>query len=160
MVQELSGAVERYLMTSVIVTAILALLIVAAVTVAWWMSRRWLRERGPARWSTASQFSTFNRMDDESRSAAGQGAGSGAEREESGSEPRTTRFIRDAATRAAVLREAWDRSYREARKTGEASPAAAPAADLAVLIEEMLRQQRETNELLREVLSRLERSSD
>jgi hypothetical protein len=68
-----------------------------------------------------------------------------------------SRLVREAAVRAAALRDAWDRSYREAR-----GPAAAGTPDVAVAtgdvserMDELLREQRETNALLRQLLERL-----
>lgn len=64
------------------------------------------------------------------------------------------RLIREAAARAAGLRDAWDRSYREARSTDAASESAS-SPQLGVLIEQLLREQRETNALLRQIADQL-----
>jgi hypothetical protein len=72
----------------------------------------------------------------------------------SGEDQLASRLIRDAAVRAAGLRDVWDRSYREARDQ-PAPESAAPDADHSALLQDVLREQRETNALLRELLAGL-----
>jgi hypothetical protein len=76
-----------------------------------------------------------------------------------GEDQLASRLVRDAAARAAALRETWDRSYREARQP-RTDENATPDADLPALLQELLREQRETNALLRELVARLGLPSD
>jgi hypothetical protein len=87
----------------------------------------------------------------------GDAAGGGPRRDDEerrGAEQPGGRLIREAAARAAGLREVWDRSYREARST-DAAPERTSSPPLDVLIEELLREQRQTNALLRQIAAQL-----
>jgi hypothetical protein len=77
----------------------------------------------------------------------------------SGEDQLASRLIRDAAVRAAGLRDVWDRSYREAREPRDRA-SAAPDADQSALLQDVLREQRETNALLRELLAGLRQNPD
>lgn len=151
---------EGHLIRAIVVSGGLALLITAAVAFAWWRGKRWVRDRGGARWTSAGQSTMLNRMDDQTTPPPG-----GSPRDREGTpghddDPPASRFVRDAAARAAALRLAWDRSYREARESEGGPGASAAAADLPARLEELLREQRETNALLRELLTRLGPPSD
>ena len=161
MAQEVASALERHLITSIVISAALALLIVAAIGLIWWRGKRWVRQREGDRWSGIRMNGfTRGRNDPEPRSGGPNApeesgdpaaAGSGGAR---GAEPRTAALIREAAARAGALRDEWDRSYREARR-GRAAEGADTPAEPASVLEELLREQRETNALLRELVARL-----
>ena len=65
----------------------------------------------------------------------------------------SSRLVRDAATRAAAMRETWDRSYRTARTADSEREldAQLPAGQLDGLMAEL----RTTNELLRDLVTEL-----
>jgi hypothetical protein len=167
MAQEIGNAIDGQLMAAIALSAILALLIVVAVASAWWIGRRWVRQRGHMEWASGIQSSMFRRMDaprdtrpqaDPRPPADSASRVEGPPREEgkaAAEERWTSRLVRDAAERAASFRDTWDRSYRTARETS--SNPTRPASDLplSALVEELLAEQRETNALLRELLSRL-----
>jgi hypothetical protein len=157
MIDGLVSGLEQHFMTAVLLSGALALLIAAAVALLWYRGRRWVRPPSGMRWPDIGHYSTL-RMDD-SRSRRGDeppNTGSSG----SGETP-SARLVREAATRAAALREAWDRSYREARKAAAGATSSEEAdRGLQVLIEELLVEQRQTNALLRDLVSRLERPRD
>ena len=63
-----------------------------------------------------------------------------------------SRLVRDAAVRAAAVRDTWERSYREARdKDAPPDRPKDAAAELSDLVAEL----RTTNELLRELVREL-----
>ena len=71
----------------------------------------------------------------------------------------TARLVRDAAARAAALRETWDRSYQAARTDSSGAPRAGhemPPSS-ADHLGQLLDEQRQTNALLRDVLAELRR---
>jgi len=145
--EQIVNGLESQLTIAVLVSGALAVLIVAAVSLAWWRGRHWVN-RSRATLATARHSTLFSQADDPppERPAAGSAAG--------GAEEFGSRLVREAAVRAAALRDAWDRSYREAR--GSAPPPPNPAAaDLPTVLDDLLREQRETNALLRQLLDRL-----
>ena len=151
-------------MRAVIISGALALLLTAAVAFVWWRGRRWTKSRSGSRWSSASsagQIASFSRMD-EPRSTSGGGESEPQGERRGGADQLASRLVRDAAVRAAALRDAWDRSYREAREPREpgAAPGSMPGDDPSALLQEVLREQRETNSLLRELLAGLRRQQD
>ena len=165
MPEQILTTLEGHLMRSIVISAALALVIVAFVAVAWWMGKRRLKDRNMASWGGAGTYlSRFSRTDepvgptssggptssDGPTSAGGTGRPAGETR--GTTEEAASRFIREAAARAGALRDAWDRSYRESRAAGAASPAG--DVEVAAVLEELLAQQRETNSLLRELLDR------
>ena len=158
-------------MRAIIISAALALVIVAIVAVVWWMGKRRVKDRNMASWGGAGTYlSRFSRSDEpvgptsgagptssggptsgaDATSAGGSGRPAGETR--GTTEEAASRFIREAAARAGALRDAWDRSYRESRAAGSAPPA--NDVEAAAVLEELLAQQRETNALLRELLDR------
>ena len=156
MIEELANGLERNLMTALIVSGVLALLIVAAVGMIWLKGRRLVRDHrrnihGP---DGATMFS--GRAEPPPPGEAG---GSGPRTEGAAGEM-GSRLVREAAARAAALREAWDRSYREARAPERPGPDQPPGHDLQALLTELVREQRETNALLREVLQSLRQPGD
>jgi hypothetical protein len=156
MVDQLVNGLEGHLATAIVISGVLALLIVAAVAFVWWRGRHWVDRAGASLAST--RHTLLSQMDgpQDDRPAA-RGGGSGGGRRPT--EDLGARLIREAAARAAGFRESWERSYREARGS---APGSAPgtsgstADDLPTLIADVLREQRETNALLREVLQRLD----
>ena len=159
MPEEILTTLEGHLMRSIVISAALALVIVAIVAVAWWLGKRRLKDRNMASWGSAGTYlSRFSRTDEPVGPTSGAGptsaGGSGRPVGESRgtTEEAASRFIREAAARAGALRDAWDRSYRESRAAGAAPPAG--DVEVAAVLEELLAQQRETNALLRELLDR------
>jgi hypothetical protein len=137
-------------MRALFLSGVVALLLTAGVAVIWWRGRRWAKNRISSL-STTRHVAAFSRTG---------GASGPSDRSQPEADPRTdddqlaSRLIRDAAARAAALRETWDRSYHAARDPrAEESPA--PNVDLAALLQEVLREQRETNALLRELVAGL-----
>jgi hypothetical protein len=153
MAQELANLLEGRLTTAIWVSAVIALVIVAIVAVTWLLGRRIVRHRSPSYWGTA-RIHAFSRrkgpMELPGETEAPRTIGPGSVSDEAW----PSRLVRDTAQRAATLRDTWDRSYRAARTSG--TPGDVSGANLAAVAEELLRQQRATNELLRELLDRLE----
>ena len=150
MFQDLASDLERHLLTAVLVSGVLALVIVAAFGVAWWRGRRWVRDRGTGARSTREPLHFSQGEGPPTREAGGSNDESGASRED---QP-AARLVREAAARAAGLRSAWDRAYEEARGSTVAPVNAPTSENLAALMAQLLREQQQTNELLRELLSR------
>ncbi len=148
---------EGHFMTAVFVSGALALLIVAAVAVVWWRSRHWV-DRGRTSLATARHTTLYTQADDPPPPTRPASGGPTGERPSGhgGAEEFGSRLVREAAARAAALRDAWDRSYREARGTGPAPVEGSPSvADAPTVLDDLLREQRETNVLLRQLLDRL-----
>ena len=151
--RDFAAGFEGHFMRALFISGALALAATAVAAFAWWRGRRWMTNRGTGRFSPLPHTAMFSQDPPPGADAAG-----GTERREepaSRDEQPGGRLIREAAARAAGLRDAWDRSYREAR-SGEPGPDPAPRPQLDLLIEELLREQRETNALLRQIASRLE----
>ena len=168
---QIINGLESHFMTAVFVSGAIALLIVAAVGLVWWRSRHWV-ERGRTSLATARQTALFTNQTDDpapvrpnsgsggsasgssaSGASGSSGAGAGGQ---GGPEEFGSRLVREAAARAAALRDAWDRSYREARGTGPAPLEGSPSVSNApTVLDDLLREQRETNALLRQLLDRL-----
>lgn len=155
---QLINGFESHVMTAILVSGVLALLIVAAVAFVWWRGRDWVnRSRatlGRATVASGWHASLFSQMDDPPPARPGGSAGP-TEPAPGGEEQFGSRLVREAAVRAAALRDAWDRSYREARGSSPASATPTPGADLPGVMDELLREQRETNALLRQLVDRL-----
>jgi hypothetical protein len=149
MPEALGPAIEGHLMRAILISGVLALVLTAAVASVWWKARRWTRSRTSAAVPSARSVVSFTRTTGPTGSP-----GEGDPRPEDDRRPDDdqlgSRLIRDAVARAAALRETWDRSYREARSS-EGSESAAASTDFPALLEEILREQRETNALLREL---------
>ena len=158
--EQIVNGLESQLTIAVFISGALALLIVAAVSFAWWRGRHWVN-RSRASLATARHSTLFSQADDPPRptvGASGRADEPPPERPAPGStggvEEFGSRLVREAAARAASLRDAWDRSYREAR--GSAPPTPNPeAVDAPTALDDLLREQRETNALLRQLLDRL-----
>ena len=158
MLEGLGPALQDHLMRAVVVSGVIALVLTAAVALIWWRARRWTKNGSRSPWPPTRDLVAFSRT-----SGSGGAPGGGDPQPETGrrtgDDQVGSRLIRDAAARAAALREAWDRSYREARdQRVDESPA--PNADLSVLMEDVLREQRETNALLRELVASLRQPPD
>ncbi len=154
-VRDVATGFEGHFMRALAISGALALLVTAVVGLAWWRGRRWMTNRPTGRLGAGPHVAMFS----EDRSHPGgsaEGAGPADHPGRGPEEQPGARLIREAAARAAGLRDAWDRSYREARsgETLAPSPAGAP---LDALIEQLLREQRETNALLRQIASQLQR---
>jgi hypothetical protein len=147
-VDQIINGLEGHFMTAVFVSGAIALVIVAAVAYAWWRSRHWV-ERGRTSLATTRHTSLFTQSEDPPPIRPSGGSASGSA-EEFGS-----RLVREAAVRAASLRDAWDRSYREARGSGPPVEGGASVSDAPTVLDDLLREQRETNALLRQLLDRL-----
>ncbi|HEX2194274.1 MAG TPA: hypothetical protein VHK63_04860 [Candidatus Limnocylindria bacterium] len=155
MADQIGNALEGHLLTAVILAGVAALAIVAVAGLAWWVGRRCVRHR-PNAPPISTRMGVVNRMDDprttrteSGTDAPAQPAGPDAHEQQWGSS-----IVRDAATRAAALREAWDRSYRAARTPSEMAGATTPQTSV---LDQLLAEQRLTNELLREVVAELKR---
>lgn len=142
--------------TALFVSGAIALLIVAAVAVVWWRSRHWV-ERGRTSLATARHSALFTHQTDDPppvRPSTG-GASSEGAPSQGGAEEFGSRLVREAAARAASLRDAWDRSYRDARGSAPTPGERPPISDAPTVLDDLLREQRETNALLRQLLERL-----
>jgi hypothetical protein len=155
MLQDLASDLERHFLTALLVSGVLALVLVATVGLVWWRGKRWVRERGNGL-RTNREPMLFSR---EEGPPAGGGRSSSDEGGGNRDEQPAARLVREAAVRAAGLRSAWDRAYGEARRSEVAPASAPPTEDLAALMSDLLREQQETNALLRELLSRIPRST-
>jgi hypothetical protein len=158
MLEALGPAVEGHLMRAVILSGVVALMLTAAVAALWWGGRRWVRNRSSSPSSPVRYLAAFSRTTGPGGSSAEGDPQPEADRR-TGDDQLASRLIRDAAARAAGLRQAWDESYREARSP-RATESAAPSADLSALLQDVLREQRETNALLRELLANLRQPPD
>lgn len=157
MLEGLGPAIESHLMRAVLISGVVALVLTAGAALIWWRGRRWTKKRSSSPWPPTRHLAAFSRMTETTGSPEG-GDPQDADRR-TGDDQLASRLIRDAASRAAALREAWDRSYREAREP-RATESAAPDADLSELLQDVLREQRETNALLRELLAGLRQPPD
>ena len=157
----LLDGLEGHLTRSIAVAGVLALLIVGAVWFVWVRGRRMV-ERGRTSLAAGRHLSLSNRIDDPEPEPEplprSTGAAGPRDPAPGGEEQLASKFVREAAVRAAALRDAWDRSYREARGSGAAPGGGAPGADLQTLLDDLLREQRETNALLRQLIDRLGRN--
>lgn len=156
--EQILNAFGDRLTTAIVVSAVLALAIVAIVALAWWWGRRWAGRANA--WSTG-RIRVGGRM---TQSAADEPAGTAPEPPPD-AETRTdeeqwgSRLIRDTVVRAAELRETWDRSYSAARTraadTATERIAPAHAGSDTDRLTEIVAEQRRTNALLSEVLAEL-----
>jgi len=166
---QIVNGLESHFMTAVVVSGAVALLIVAGVAFVWWRSRHAV-ERGRAYLATARHTALFTQTDDPPPMRPAGGSSDPADEpppvrpasggsSAGGDEQLGSRLVREAAARAAALRDAWDRSYREARGSTPAPPsdraASASVSDAPTVLDDLLREQRETNALLRQLLERL-----
>jgi hypothetical protein len=158
MLEGLGPAVEDHFMRAVLVSGVMALVLTAGVALIWWRGRRWRKHRSSSPWPSTRDLVAFSRATGTSGSP-GEGDPQPEASRGSGDEQLASRLIRDAAARAATLREAWDRSYREARDS-RADESTAPNAEVSGLLQEVLREQRETNSLLRELVAGLRQPRD
>ena len=158
MLEGLGPAIEDHFMRAVLVSGVMALVLTAGVALIWWRGRRWTKHRSNSPWAPPRDLVAFSRTTGTGGSSGGDHPQPEAGRR-TGDDQLASRLIRDAAARAAALREAWDRSYREARdpRTDETT---AQDADLAGLLQDVLREQRETNSLLRELVAGLKQPRD
>ena len=165
---QIVNGLESQFTIAVFISGALALLIVAAVGFAWWRGRHWVN-RSRASMATARHSTLFSQADDPPPVRPTVGASGDADepppgRPAAGStggvEAFGSRLVREAAARTASLRDAWDRSYRETRgsETAQTPAASMPATDLPARMDELLREQRETNALLRQLVERLGQS--
>ena len=155
MLEGLAPAIEGHLMRAVLVSGVVALVLTAGVALIWWRGRRWTKARSSSSGPVPRHVAAFSRT-------PGTPGSSGEPSEthrRTGDDQLASRLVRDAAARAAALRETWDRSYREARQPG-ADEIATPDADLSGLLQDVLREQRETNALLRELVASLRQSPE
>ena len=160
--EQIVNGLESHFMTAVLVSGALGLLIVAAVGYVWWRGRHWV-DRGRTSLAIGRQTMLLTQADDPrptrpTAGASGSSGGSAGPREEpaaGGAEQFGSRLVREAAARAAALRDAWDRSYREARGSRAPSEKSATVSDAPTVLDDLLHEQRETNALLRQLLDRL-----
>ena len=157
MLEGLAPAIESHLMRAVLISGVVALLLTAGVALIWWRGRRWTKARSSSPGTLPRHLAAFSRMTG-TPGSSGEGEPVEPDRR-TGDDQLASRLVRDAAARAATLRETWDRSYREARQP-RTDENATPDADLPALLQELLREQRETNALLRELVARLSLPSD
>lgn len=151
--RDLATGFEGHFMRALFISGALALVATAVAGFAWWRGKRWMTSRGSGRVPALPHTAMFSH---DARSP-GDPAGSAQppdDREGRSAEQPGARLIREAAARAAGLRDAWDRSYREARST-DATSEGSSSPPLDVLIEQLLREQRETNALLRQIAAQL-----
>ena len=149
----LIDGIEGHVTRAIAIAGVLALLIVGAVWFVWLRGRRMV-ERGRTSLAAGRHLSLTSRMD-EPPPASGSPGATGPRDAAQGEDPLASKLVREAAVRAAALRDSWDRSYREARGSGASPGGSAPGGDLQTALEELLREQRETNSLLRQLLERL-----
>ncbi len=152
---ELGRGLESHLMTALLVSGALALLIAAGVGLAWAGGRRWVGSRGGMPNPRNGRQVHFSGDGSTPRPSAGNPEHENAPETPEQNQP-GARFMREAAARAATLRDAWDRSYREARGTPPTPKPEGAHPDLQSLMQELLREQREMNALLRQLLDRQE----
>lgn len=157
MLETLGPAIEGHLMRAVLVSGVVALGLTAAVAAVWWRGRRWTKSRSSSS-SSATHVAAFSRTTGPGGSSGESDPGPETDRR-TGGDQLASRLVRDAAVRAAALREAWDHSYREARSPRAAEGVAA-TPDLSALLQDVLREQRETNTLLRELVAGLRQPPD
>ncbi len=158
MLETIGPGIENHLMRAVLVSGVVALLLTAVVAFIWWRGRRWAKARSASPSTAAHQVAAFSRTTGPEGSS-GRGDPEPEAGRGSGEDQLASRLIRDAAVRAAGLRDVWDRSYREAREPRDPA-SAAPDADQSALLQDVLREQRETNALLRELLAGLRQNPD
>ena len=157
MLEGLGPAIESHLMRAVLISGVAALVLTAGVAFVWWRGRRWTRNRSSSPGPPARHLAAFSRTTGTSASSAA-GEPQPPADHRPGGDQLASRLIRDAATRAFALRDAWDRSYTEARDAG-ATQTARPS-DPSALLQNVLREQRETNALLRQLVAALRQPPD
>ena len=168
LVRDLATGFEGHFTRALFISGALALLTTAIVGFAWWRGKRWMTNRGSGPLGAGSHSALFSRdasppggSPGDSPLGGGTSDSSPGDHDPRADEQPGARLIREAAARAAGLRDAWDRSYREARGADAAPPATptspASASTLDVLIAELLREQRQTNALLRQIAEQLEK---
>lgn len=159
LVRDVATGFEGHFTRALFISGALALLVTAVVGIAWWRGRRWMANRPTGRLGAGSHGPQVAMFSEDRSAPEGSAGGSqpGRHADRRPEEQPGARLIREAAARAAGLRDAWDRSYREAR-SGDAPAASTAAPTLDVLIEQLLREQRETNALLRQIAGQLEKS--
>jgi hypothetical protein len=158
MLEGLGPAIEDHLLRALLISGVMALVLTAGVALVWWRGRRWAKHRSSSPWPPTRGLAAFSRTTGTGSSPEGGDPEPEAGRR-AGAEQMGSRLIRDAAARAAALREAWDQSYREARDA-RADETTAPNAELSALLQDVLREQRETNALLRELVAGLRQPRD
>lgn len=158
MLEGFGPAIESHLMRAVLISGVMALVLTAGVAVIWWRGRRWTKAQSRTPLPSARHLAAFTRTTGPSGSSGEGDAQPEADRR-SGDDQLASRLVRDAAARAAALRDAWDRSYRESRDP-RADEGPKPDADLSRLLQDVLREQRETNALLRELVAGLRQPPD
>jgi len=158
MLEGLGPALQDHLMRAVLVSGVIALVLTAGAAVLWWRGRRWTKNRSSSPWAPTRDLVAFSRTGGSGGSPGGGDPQPETDRR-TGDDQLGSRLIRDAAARAAALREAWDRSYREAREP-RADESTAPSAEISGLLQEVLREQRETNSLLRELVAGMRQPRD
>lgn len=157
MLETIGPGIENHLIRAVLVSGVVALVLTAVVAFIWWRGRRWAKARSGSPSPAARHVAAFSRTTGP-EGPSGRGDHEREADQRSGEDQLASRLIRDAAVRAAGLRDAWDRSYREAREPQDPA-SAAPDADQSALLQDLLREQRETNALLRELLAALRQNS-
>jgi hypothetical protein len=151
--KDLATGFEGHFMRALFISGALALVGTAVAAFAWWRGKRWMANRGTERVPAVPHAAMFSQNPGSPGASAGGAPGRDARGGHADEQP-GGRLIREAAARAAGLRDAWDRSYREARSSeGPTETASPPQLDL--LIEQLLREQQETNALLRQIVGQL-----
>lgn len=145
-------------MRAVLISGVVALGLTAAVAAIWWRGRRWTKSQSSSSSPPATHVAAFSRTTGPGGSSEESDPGPEADRR-TGGDQLASRLVRDAAVRAAALREAWDHSYREARSP-RAAEGAGGTPDVSTLLQDVLREQRETNALLRELVAGLRQFPD
>lgn len=145
-------------MRAVLVSGVVALGLTAVVAAVWWRGRRWTKSRSSSSSPPATHVAAFSRTTGPGGSSGEPDPAPETDRR-TGGDQLASKLVRNAAGRAAALREAWDHSYREARSPRAAEGAAA-TPDLSALLQDVLREQRETNALLRELVAGLRHRAD
>jgi hypothetical protein len=159
MLEGLGPAIEDHFVRALLISGVMALVLTAGVALVWWRGRRWTKSRSSsAPWPPTRDLVAFSRTSGTGGSSREDDPQPEGERR-AGAEQLGSRLIRDAAARAAALRETWDQSYREARGA-RGDQSTAPNADLSALLQDVLREQRETNALLRELVAGLKQPRD
>lgn len=154
--RDLATGFEGHFTRALFVSGALALFVTGVAAFAWWRGKSWVTNRAPWR-SQAGPYTSFSREDPPPSDRSASGSQGPTDRASSSPDEQPgARLVREAASRAAGLRDAWERSYREAR-SGETARLSTPPAQLELLIEQLLREQQETNALLRQIAGQLDR---
>ena len=155
--RDVATGFEGHFMRALFISGALALFVTGVAAFAWWRGKRWVTNRVPGR-SQAGPYAAFSSGDPPPSGRSASGSQGSADRSSSARyEQPGARLVREAAARAAGLRDAWERSYREAR-SGETPAASTPPPHLELLIEQLLREQQETNTLLRQIAGQLDQT--